>query len=87
MLDERRDREWEAKKRRVFEELGGRARVAGAGGENQAYKELKKSMGPGGFGKSVLVWLFGCWPCFSWNSLSCFNKFVFYLSRVAQHQW
>ncbi|KAJ7590534.1 nucleoporin-interacting protein NIC96 [Mycena floridula] len=38
MLEERTRRDWEAKKKRVFEELGGRV-----GGENKALVELKKS--------------------------------------------
>lgn len=45
VLEEREHRDWEAKKRRVFEELGGRI-----GGENKAVSELKKSYG----GKNLL---------------------------------
>lgn len=45
VLEERERRDWDAKKRRVFEELGGRV-----GGENQAVSDLKKSYG----GKSLL---------------------------------
>lgn len=45
-LEERSRRDWEAKKRRVFEELGGRV-----GGENMAMAELKKSF----HGKSTLA--------------------------------
>jgi nuclear pore complex protein Nup93 len=37
-LEERSSRDWEAKKKRVFEELGGRL-----GSENRAMAELKKS--------------------------------------------
>ncbi|KAF8060888.1 Nup93/Nic96-domain-containing protein [Lyophyllum atratum] len=37
-LEERSQRDWEAKKKRVFEELGGRV-----GGDNRAMSELKKS--------------------------------------------
>lgn len=37
-LEERSNRDWEAKKKRVFEELGGRV-----GGENRAMAELKQS--------------------------------------------
>ncbi|EKM60434.1 uncharacterized protein PHACADRAFT_246372 [Phanerochaete carnosa HHB-10118-sp] len=39
VLEDREQRDWEAKKRRVFEELGGRI-----GGENKAVTELKKSI-------------------------------------------
>jgi nuclear pore complex protein Nup93 len=46
VLEERSQAEWEAKKRRVFEELGARV-----GGENKALAELKKST----FGKSSLM--------------------------------
>lgn len=50
MLEERTRRDWEAKKKRVFEELGGRVT-----GENKALSELRKSF----HGKSsVLVRLF-----------------------------
>ncbi|KAI0682706.1 nucleoporin-interacting protein NIC96 [Cytidiella melzeri] len=45
LLEERERRDWEAKKKRVFEELGGRA-----SGDNKAISELKKSLG----GKSML---------------------------------
>ena len=45
VLEEREQRDWEAKKKRVFEELGGRI-----GGENKAVTELKKSIG----GKALL---------------------------------
>ncbi|PSR71118.1 hypothetical protein PHLCEN_2v12964 [Hermanssonia centrifuga] len=45
VLEDRERRDWEAKKRRVFEELGGRV-----GGENKAVSELKKSYG----GKNLL---------------------------------
>jgi hypothetical protein len=45
LLEDRERRDWEAKKKRVFEELGGRV-----GGENKAVSELKKSLG----GKSLL---------------------------------
>ena len=45
-LEERSSRDWEAKKKRVFEELGGRV-----GGENRAMAELKKSF----HGKSSLT--------------------------------
>ena len=45
VLEDRERRDWDAKKRRVFEELGGRV-----GGENRAVTDLKKSFG----GKSVL---------------------------------
>ena len=45
-LEERSSRDWEAKKRRVFEELGGRVGV-----ENRAMAELKKSF----HGKSSLA--------------------------------
>lgn len=38
VLEERSQRDWEAKKRRVFEELGGRVV-----GDNKAITELKKS--------------------------------------------
>ena len=38
-LEERSRRDWEAKKKRVFEELGGRV-----GGENKAMSEFKKSV-------------------------------------------
>jgi len=37
-LEERGRKDWEARKKRVFEELGGRA-----GGENKALVEMKKS--------------------------------------------
>jgi nuclear pore complex protein Nup93 len=40
VLEERSQHDWEAKKRRVFEELGGRVI-----GENKAMTELKKSTG------------------------------------------
>jgi len=43
MLEDRTRRDWEAKKKRVFEELGSRA-----GGSNKAISELKKST----YGKS-----------------------------------
>ncbi len=46
MLEERTRRDWEAKKKRVFEELGGRVNV-----ENKAVSELKKSF----HGKSSLI--------------------------------
>jgi len=39
VLEERSQRDWEAKKRRVFEELGGREV-----GENKAMAEVKKSI-------------------------------------------
>lgn len=39
MLEERAERDWEAKKKRVFEELGGRVNV-----DNKAVTEFKKSM-------------------------------------------
>ncbi|OCH83853.1 nucleoporin-interacting protein NIC96 [Obba rivulosa] len=39
VLEERERRDWEGRKRRVFEQLGGRV-----GGENRAVSELKKSM-------------------------------------------
>jgi nuclear pore complex protein Nup93 len=39
MLEERNQKDWEAKKRRVFEELGGRV-----GGDSKAMTELKKSL-------------------------------------------
>ncbi|KZT68459.1 nucleoporin-interacting protein NIC96 [Daedalea quercina L-15889] len=45
VLEERQQRDWEARKKRVFEQLGGRV-----GGENMAVAELKKSM----HGKSLL---------------------------------
>ncbi|KAJ7019379.1 nucleoporin-interacting protein NIC96 [Mycena alexandri] len=45
-LEERSRRDWEAKKRRVFDELGGRV-----GGDNRAMAELKKSF----HGKSSLA--------------------------------
>ena len=45
VLEDRQQRDWEARKRRVFEQLGGRV-----GGENLAVAELKKSM----HGKSLL---------------------------------
>ena len=45
VLEEREQRDWEAKKRRVFEELGGRTNT-----ENKAITELKKSYG----GKNLL---------------------------------
>jgi nuclear pore complex protein Nup93 len=38
VLEERSQKDWEAKKKRVFEELGGRVN-----GENRALAELKKS--------------------------------------------
>lgn len=38
VLEDRSQRDWEAKKKRVFEELGGRV-----GGDNRALAELKKS--------------------------------------------
>lgn len=45
VLEERQQRDWEVRKKRVFEQLGGRV-----GGENMAVAELKKSM----HGKSLL---------------------------------
>jgi nuclear pore complex protein Nup93 len=45
MLEERSQKDWEAKKKRVFEELGGRI-----GGDNRALAESKKSS----YGKSSL---------------------------------
>jgi nuclear pore complex protein Nup93 len=39
MLEDRVQRDWDAKKKRVFEELGGRV----GSGENKALAELKKS--------------------------------------------
>ena len=45
VLEDRERRDWDAKKRRVFEELGGRTV-----GDNQALADLKKSFG----GKSIL---------------------------------
>lgn len=45
-LEEKSNRDWEAKKKRVFEELGGRV-----GGGNRAVAELKKSF----HGKSSLA--------------------------------
>lgn len=45
VLEEREQRDWEAKKRRVFEELGDRIST-----DNKAVSELKKSFG----GKSLL---------------------------------
>jgi nuclear pore complex protein Nup93 len=45
-LEERSRRDWEAKKKRVFDELGGRV-----GGDNRAMAELKKSF----HGKSSLA--------------------------------
>jgi len=45
-LEERSSRDWEAKKKRVFEELGGRV-----AGENRAMAELRKSF----HGKSSLA--------------------------------
>ena len=44
-MEEREQRDWEAKKRRVFEELGGRIST-----DNKAVSELKKSYG----GKNLL---------------------------------
>jgi nuclear pore complex protein Nup93 len=45
VLEERSQRDWGARKKRVFEELGGRA-----SGENRALTELKKSFhGKSGF--------------------------------------
>lgn len=56
-LEERTRRDWEAKKKRLFEELGGRV-----GGENKAIAELKKSF----HGKnSLLVCLFESDICFA----------------------
>lgn len=46
VLEERSQRDWEAKKKRVFEELGGRV-----GGDNKAMSEMKKST----HGKSSLM--------------------------------
>ncbi|KAI0960869.1 hypothetical protein AcV7_000128 [Taiwanofungus camphoratus] len=46
VLEERGRRDWEARKKRVFEQLGGRV-----GGENRAVSELKKSL----HGKSLLA--------------------------------
>ncbi|KAI0089845.1 nucleoporin-interacting protein NIC96 [Irpex rosettiformis] len=45
LLEDRERRDWEAKKKRVFEELGGRV-----SGDNKAVSELKKSLG----GKNLL---------------------------------
>jgi nuclear pore complex protein Nup93 len=56
VLEERSQHEWEAKKRRVFEELGGRII-----GENKAMTELNKSNGK----SNVLVS-----SCLSLSSLS-----------------
>lgn len=46
LLEDRERRDWEAKKKRMFEELGERVGV-----ENRAVSELKKSMG----GKNILA--------------------------------
>jgi nuclear pore complex protein Nup93 len=46
VLEERSRKDWDARKKRVFEELGGRV-----GGENRALSEMKKSM----YGKSSLT--------------------------------
>ncbi|KIM52369.1 hypothetical protein SCLCIDRAFT_1164109 [Scleroderma citrinum Foug A] len=44
LLEERSRKDWEAKKRRVFEELGGRSLTAGAAGaDGKALAEMKKS--------------------------------------------
>lgn len=48
MLEERSLKDWEAKKRRIFEELGGRV-----GGDSKAAAELKKSFHTRG---SLSVW-------------------------------
>jgi len=43
-LEERSRKDWEAKKRRVFEELGGRSLTVGAAGaDGKALAEMKKS--------------------------------------------
>lgn len=47
MLEDRVEKDWEAKKKRVFEELGGRVGT----GENKALAELKKSY----HGKSTII--------------------------------
>lgn len=61
VLEERQQRDWEARKKRVFEQLGGRI-----GGENLAVAELKKSM----HGKSSLSVRAGMLPsCFVVNVL------------------
>jgi len=46
MLEERSQKDWEAKKKRVFEELGGRV-----GGMNMGAVELRKSA----YGKNSLL--------------------------------
>ncbi len=51
LLEDRERRDWEAKKKRVFEELGGRV-----SGDNKAVSELKKSLG----GKNLLGVSFVC---------------------------
>ncbi|KAG6332408.1 hypothetical protein ID866_6679 [Astraeus odoratus] len=43
LLEERSRKDWEAKKRRVFEELGGRSLTVTAGTEGKALAEMKKS--------------------------------------------
>jgi len=59
VLEERSRRDWEAKKKRVFEELGGRV-----AGENRAISELKKTF----HGKSSLaVHIFSLSPCLLLN--------------------
>ena len=59
VLEERSRRDWEAKKKRVFEELGGRV-----AGENRAISELKKTF----HGKSSLaVHIFSLPPCLLLN--------------------
>lgn len=54
ILEERSRRDWEAKKKRVFEELGARV-----GSDNKAVAELRKS----GFGRSNLMVNFHLPPC------------------------
>ncbi|KAF9818485.1 hypothetical protein IEO21_02723 [Rhodonia placenta] len=70
VLEERQRRDWEARKKRVFEQLGGRV-----GGENMAVTELKKSM----HGKNWLAASTGPRP-----NLQMQNKMMAYARAVAE---
>ncbi|KAH9921323.1 nucleoporin-interacting protein NIC96 [Fomitopsis serialis] len=70
VLEDRQQRDWEARKKRVFEQLGGRV-----GGENLAVAELKKSM----HGKSLLSTSVGPAP-----SLQMQGKMMAYARAVSE---
>ncbi|EPS98068.1 hypothetical protein FOMPIDRAFT_1051823 [Fomitopsis schrenkii] len=77
VLEERQQRDWEARKKRVFEQLGGRV-----GGENLAVAELKKSM----HGKSSLSTSVGPAPSLQMQSkMMAFDRAVTELNAARLH--